>query len=193
MTASLTTEALLQVLRQYCPEGLWPDGPAYKTSPEARRLTQLLEDTQKDTRAWRSFVQRVREELPGCIPWDTTQPWIDPCYRLRVSLPVPVSEVDRRDEVVCLISLLAPAYVIYASHALNTGPFAEAWTRYPPLPPEFQLYGAKLSLIIESTFGATRLPNEVLFTPILGLAPRTGNVALGKARLIDLLFTPDRW
>lgn len=193
MTASLTAEALLQLLHQYYPAGLWSDDPAYRTSTEARLLTQLLEGAQKDMRAWRSFVQRVREEFPSCTLWDTTLLFYDPCYRLRVSLPVPVSGEDRRDEVVCLISLLAPAYVIYASHALNTGPFAEAWTRYPPLPPEFQPHGTKLALIIESAFGASRLPNEVLFTPVPGLAPRTGNVALGKARLIDLLFTPDRW
>jgi hypothetical protein len=95
--------------------------------------------------------------------------------------------------VVCLISLLAPAYALYASHALDTGPFAEAWTRYPPLPLEFHSYDAKLALIIESAFGASRLPNDVLFAPVPNLAPRTGNVALGEARLIDLLFTPDRW
>jgi hypothetical protein len=188
MTPAPSANTLIQFLHQYYPEGLRPDDPEYK----ARRLTQFLEDALKDTRAWEAFVERVRGEFPGCTLWDSTLLFYDPCYRLRVSLPVPLREEDRRDEVVCLISLLAPAYVIYASHSLDTGPFAEAWTRYPPLPPEFQPYEARLAALIESTFGSTRLPNEVLFTPVPDLAVRAGNVHLGKARLIDLLFTEDR-
>jgi hypothetical protein len=193
MTLDLSLASLLRLLHSYYPTGVRCDDPEYKASAEARRLTQFLEDAQKDTRAWKAFVQRVREEFPDCTFWDSTLLFYDPCYRLRVSLPVPARQEDRSDEVVCLISLLAPAYVIYASHSLNTGPFAEAWTRYPPLPPEFQPYEARLAAIIESTFGSTRLPNEVIFTPVPDLDVRAGNIHLGKARLIDLLFTEDRW
>jgi hypothetical protein len=116
----------------------------------------------------------------------------DPCYRLRISLPLPKEAEGARDELVCLMSLLAPAYVIYASHALKTGSFAQAWTRYPPLPPGFQPDEARLAALIESTFYATRLPNEVLFTPVPQMDHWGGNVGLGRARLIDLLFTEDR-
>jgi hypothetical protein len=193
MNPHLSAPSLVQLLRQYYPAGLWCDDPAYKASAEAQRLTRRLDDAQKNTRAWESCVQRIRAEFPGCTLWDATLLWIDPCYRLRVSLPNTTGSGDQRDAIICLVSLLAPAYVIYASHFLDTGPATESWTRYPPLPPEFQPYDAKLAPIIESAFGASRLPNDVLFTPIPDLAPRTGNVALGKARLIDLLFTPDRW
>ncbi len=67
------------------------------------------------------------------------------------------------------------------------------WLRFPPFPPEFQPHEAKLAGLIESTFGFTRLPNDVLFTPVPNLVPRTANFGLGKARLIDCLFTDDRW
>lgn len=193
MRPDLSATALVQLLRRYYPTGLWVDEPGYKESEQIQRLQRFLEEARSDTRAWAAFVQRVREEFPGSTLWDTTLLFYDPCYRLRVSLPLPNGGEDARDELVCLVSLLAPAYVIYASHGLNTGVFSEAWTRYPPLPPAFQPGEARLAALIESTFGAMRLPNEVLFTPVPEMDPWGGNVGLGKARLIDLLFTEDRW
>jgi hypothetical protein len=160
---------------------------------EAQRLTRLLEDEQKDLSAWKLFVQRVGELFPGCGLWDKTLLWLEPSYRLRVALPGTARSGNPQDELVCLLSVLAPVYAIYASHVLKTESLAEAWTRYPPLPAQFQPHEAKLAQLIESTFGAARLPNEVLFTPVADLDPRTGNVGLGKALLVDLLLTADRW
>ncbi|MFL5348338.1 MAG: hypothetical protein ACJ8AT_26380 [Hyalangium sp.] len=193
MKPDLSAAALVQLLHQYYPLRLWVDEPGYKESEQIQRLQRFLEEARKDMRAWGGFVQRVHEEFPGSTFWDSTLLSHDPCYRLRISLPWPKEAEDARDELVCLVSLLAPAYVIYASHALNTGPFAEAWTRYPPLPPAFQSAEARLAALIESTFGAARLPNAVLFAPVPEIDPWEGNVGLGRARLIDLLFTPDRW
>lgn len=135
MTPPLSAPSLVQLLRQYYPAGLWCDDPAYKASAEAQRLTRLLDDAQKDTRAWQAFVQRLHEEFPGCALWDTTLLWIDPCYRLRVSLPNMARGGDERDTIICLVSLLAPVYAIYASHFLDTGASTESWTRYPPCLP----------------------------------------------------------
>jgi hypothetical protein len=143
--------------------------------------------------AWKAFIQRVRDALPACSLWDMTLLIHDPCYRLRVSLPHQEPDGDRREEVVCLLSLLAPVYVLYASHMLYTGPFMEQWTRYPPLPPEFQACEAQLAKLVESSFSATRLPNEALFTPVPDMTPSGANLALGQARVADLLFTEDRW
>ncbi len=193
MAPTPSADAFGQLVHQFYPSGLWPDDPAYDASEEAQRLALLKAVAQQDTEAWKSFIRSAREAFPNCGFWDTTLLFHDPCYRLRVSLPMPVIQGERHDAVVCLLSLLAPAYVIYASHSLDTGPFAESWTRYPPLPSEFQPYEARLALLIESTFRSTRLPNEVLFTPLPDLTTPGGNLALGKARLIDLLFTPDRW
>jgi hypothetical protein len=72
-------------------------------------------------------------------------------------------------------------------------PEGEYWLRFPPFPPEFQAQEAKLAGLIESTFGFTRLSNDVLFTPVPDLVPRTANYVLGEAQLIDCLFTWHRW
>ena len=193
MTPDLSPSALVQLLRPYYPTGLGSDDPAYNASAEAQRLRQVREEAQKDMGAWKAFVQRVHETLPDCSLWDSTLLIYDPCYRLRVSLPQREPDEERSDELVCLLSLLAPAYVLYASHTLYTGPLLEQWTRYPPLPPAFQDCEAQLAGLVESTFTATRLPKEVLFTPVAGMTPPGATLALGKARLADLLFTEDRW
>ena len=193
MTGSFTAEALTRLLHRYYPPGLWTHDPAYDASEQALRLTQLLETAQRDTRPWESFVQKVREEFVGCTVWDMSLPWSEPCYRLRVYLPEAANDGKADDAVVCLLSLLAPVYALYASHFLEADSRVEKWTRYPPLPPEFQLHEAKLAGLIEASLGATRLPNEVLFTPVAGLAPRTGTHAPGEALMADLLLTHDRW
>jgi hypothetical protein len=193
MTGPFTVDALTRILHLYYPLGLWPTDPAYDASEEAQRLTQLLETAQKDGQQWKGFVQKAREEFAGCMLWDLTLLWSEPCYRLRVYLPGITRGGERHDAVVCLLSLLAPVYALYASHSLDTGPLVETWTRYPPLPPEFQPHEAKLAGLIEASFGATRLLNEVLFTPIARLAPRTGTAAPDEALLVDLLLTHDRW
>lgn len=63
----------------------------------------------------------------------------------------------------------------------------------PPFPPEFQSHEARLAELIESTFGFTRLTNEILFTPVPDLVPRTVNFGLGEAKLIDCLLTEHRY
>lgn len=188
-----TAQSLHLLLRQYYPAGLHADHPAYKQSEQARRLTQRLSEAGQDMSAWKAFVQRVREELPGCAFWDATLLFLVPCYSLRVQLPETVHDQERSDEVVCLLSVLAPVYVVYASHTVETGADSETWVRYPPLPPAFQPYEARLASLLEAAFGATRLPEEVLSFPLPELDPRTGNIPLGTARIIDLLFTTHRW
>lgn len=102
----------------------------------------------------------------------------------------------RYDGVVCLLSQIAPVYALYAAHVEERGAglsrSREAWLRFPPLPVEFQAHETRLAQLIESTFGFTRLSNEILFTPVPDLVPRVGHLQLGEAQLIDCLFTPYR-
>lgn len=193
MPLDLSASSFVPLLRSYYPAGLSPDDPAYTSSAEARRWQQATAAASNDMGAWKAFVQRVRETVPDSALWDLSLPFHDPCYRLRVSLPHQPPDSSQRDEVVCLVSLLAPAYVLYASHSLYTGPFMEQWTRYPPLPSAFQACEAQLAGLVEATFHATLLPKEVLFTPVADMTPPFANLALGQARLADLLFTSDRW
>ena len=71
-----------------------------------------------------------------------------------------------------MVSVLAPVYALYARHWKDDRTERETWLRYPPLPSEFQAHEAKLAALIESSFGAVRVPNEVLFTRVTGLRPR---------------------
>ncbi|WNG49084.1 hypothetical protein F0U60_36915 [Archangium minus] len=190
----LTADALIQLVHRYYPVGLGNEDPRYKESEESQRLTQLIHANIGGTQAWKDLVQRLREELPDCDIADATVPWHDPCYICRVSLPGFVPGAIRYDCVVCLLSQLAPVYALYASHMEKTSPPEQkAWLRFPPFPPEFQSHEAKLARLIESTFGFTRLSNDVLFTPVPDLVPRVGHCELGEAQLIDCLFTWYRW
>jgi hypothetical protein len=45
--------------------------------------------------------------------------------------------------------------------------------------------------LVRSELGAQPLPHDTLFTPVPDIQCR--NTSLGKARLIDCLFTDDRW
>ncbi|MFE8600211.1 hypothetical protein [Archangium violaceum] len=191
MKPELTVDALVQLVRRYYPAGIANEDPRYRESEEGQCLQTLLQTQVGGTPAWNAFVQKLRGEFPGCSVWDTTVPWHDPCYDCRVSLPGHVKGGPRYDSVVCMLSQLAPVYTLYASHVEDKGPGTERdyWLRFPPFPPEFQPHEAELAKLIESTFGFTRLPDDILFTPVPDLVPRTANFGLGKARLIDCLFT----
>ena len=196
MNPELTADALVQLVHRFHPANLLNVDPRYDESEEGQRLTALVHANAQPSPAWKDFIQRMREEFPDCSIWDTTIPRHDPCYSARVSQPGFVEGDPRCDDLVCLLSQLAPVYALYASHTQWKSPDfpeGEYWLRFPPFPPEFQEREAKLAGLIESTFGFTRLSNDVLFTPVPDLVPRTANFVLGEAQLIDCLFTWHRW
>jgi hypothetical protein len=191
MNQESLANALVQLAHCYHPAGLHNADPRYGDTEEAQRLTRLVHANAVGSPTWKDFIQRLRGEFPDCSIWDTTVPRHDPCYSARVSQPGFVTGDPRCDDVVCLLSQLAPVYALYASHTEEKGPGLprDHWLRFPPFPPEFQECEAKLAGLIESTLGFTRLSNDVLFTPVPDLVPRTANFELGKAQLIDCLFT----
>ncbi len=193
MMPDLTANALIELVHRYHPAGIDNEDPRYKSSEEAQRLSSLIQANAAPAQAWKEFVQRLHEEFPSCMIWDTTIPWHDPCRSCRVSLPGFETGQQRYDAVVCLLSLLVPVYALYASHSEEQGSKRGHWTAYPPLPSEFQSHEVKLSALIETTFGFTRLSNDILFIPVPDLVPRTANFGLGQAQLIDCLFTWHRW
>ena len=96
---------------------------------------------------------------------------------------------DEREEnaIGCMLSLLAPVYAVYATHHREEGLNKESWRRFPPLPPEFQAHGAKLATLVESSFGFSRLSNDVLFTPSQSSGSACSGT--GSARLLlECLF-----
>ena len=195
MNPELTVDALGQLIHRYYPVGIEEYDPRYLASEEAQHLKALLEAHVGGTPAWNAFVQRLREDFANCSIWDMTVPRHDPGYIVRVSLPGFVTGAPLYESVVCLLSKLAPVYALYASHLKENGPGLprDHWMRFPPFPAEFQSHEARLAESIESTFGFTRLPEEILCLPVPDLVPWTGRNRLGEARLIDFLFTEYRW
>jgi hypothetical protein len=99
---------------------------------------------------------------------------------------------DVQKAVVLLVSVLAPVHVLYASHqTFKGGRVSESRTCYPPLPGEFQPIEARLDALVRASLLTSRLSNEVLFTPVPDV--QVGHVDLGQARLVDCLFSDDRW
>jgi hypothetical protein len=190
------TDALVGLVHCYYPPGIEAYDPRYKESEEGQRLRRLLLANQQPSPTWDAFTDRVVEEFPGCSIWDATVPMHEPCNIVRVSLSGPGADHLPYDSVVGLLSQLAPVYALYASHhttRLSRGTGGEAWWRFAPLPPEYQAHEAKLAALIESVLGFTRLSTEALLTPVPDLAPNTGHCELGRARLVDCLFTPHLW
>jgi hypothetical protein len=187
-------DALVQLVHCYYPSGLRNDDPRYKESEEGQRLMRLLHANAPGSPTWKDFLHRLRGELPNCSIWDTTVPLSDPCYSCRVSQPGFVTGGPRCEDIVCLLSLLAPVYALYASELVSVSPTErKGWFGFPPFPPEFREREAKLAGLIESTLGYSRLSNDILFIPVPDLVPRSANYGPGEAQLVDCLFTTHRW
>lgn len=181
---------LLEYAHRYYPAGLSAEDPRYESSTEIQRLRQILNSAATDTRAWGDFLRRAEEVFPGGESFDTTPLPYRPSYRCQVNLPGQEAWLDRtrEDSVVCMLSVLAPVYALYAHHWKDDGTERESWTRYPPLPPEFQVHEAKLASLVEAAFGFARLSNEVLFTAVPDLHPLDGRSQHRAPWLVDLLF-----
>ena len=208
-------DSLMRLVRWYYPPGLAAYAPDYQGSEQATRLRSLLGGVARDVgdvteyaathppvpdevfalgatarelRAWPVFLERVRQEFPGCLIGNKTISFADPCYACEVGLPGVQIGCGRYDMVVCLLSLLAPVYAIYGYHDC---PGQDFWTRFPPLPEEFQDHERRLAALVEAEFGFTRLSKEILLTPTPDLVPLSGNLLLGEAKLIDCLITTE--
>lgn len=154
------TDALLELIHRYYPAGLESEDPRYAESEEGLRLTQLINAHVGGTQPWKDFIQRLHQNFSDCSIWDATVPYHDPCFICRVSQPGFVVGSPRYDSAVCLLSQLAPVYVLYASHVEDRGLGLKRdhWLGFPPLPAEFQDHEKRLAELIETTFGATACP-----------------------------------
>ncbi|MDY7232965.1 hypothetical protein [Hyalangium rubrum] len=195
MDSRFTAEALIQLVHRYYPAGVHRDDPSHSSTEEHQRLEALRQAAVQDVTSWEAFLQRIRDELPGCRVWDYPTIRYDPAREARVAQPnssLATPEVKEVKEVVLLVSILAPVHCLYASqHRYTDSRRGESTVFYSPLPSEYQAYEAKVDQLVEAFFSSVRLPNEVLFTPVPDL--QVGNTGLGQAKLIDCLFTDHRW
>lgn len=209
-------DSLMQLVRWYYPSGVEVYDPRYQETEQAKRLRALMDGmapamglvekytvglapvphevmtlgaTVQELSTWPAFLQRLKDQFSNCTVSNKTLPSYDPCYACQVYLTeIHPGRSLRYDAVVCLLSLLAPVYAIYGCCDVMNG---ESWTRFPPLPEEFQDHERRLAVLIEAEFGFTRLASDVLLTPTPDLVPPFGNLLLGEARLIDCLISTE--
>jgi len=191
MTNALSRDALLDVVHRFYPVNLYSTEPGYVESEQFQRLLARREDVLEELGAqWHEFVGGVRAELPDCKVLDMTYLRVDNCFRLRVYPPGTDRSTRHVKAAVACLSIMAPGYIIYSSYRENiNGEHTPARTFYNRMP-DTEAYESVLESNIHSIFGFTRIPNEVLFTPVPDI--QCFNVMLGKAMLADCLFTDDR-
>jgi hypothetical protein len=190
MDERFSSEALAKLVHRYYPAGIHGDEPLYRTTEEYQRWTAARRAAQENNQAWKGFLQQVHEQFPGCTLWELPGLLYDPSYRVRVYLPGSTKREGKA--LVVIASILAPVHVLYASKELQQEEGkTESQHWFPPLPLEFQEYEAKLDALIHASLGSTRLPKDVLFTPVPDL--QVGNISFGDVKLFHCLFTEDIW
>jgi hypothetical protein len=190
MSPVFSVDTLMARVRDYYPLGIASGDPRHEGSAETQRLRQLLRTEVIEPRAWQGFVQQVETRFPLCEVSATGPRLTRPSYRCEVTLSgmEPWPDRTREDSVVCMLSVIAPVYALYAHHWKDDRTERESWTRFPPLPPEFHAYEEGLAALLQSVFGFTRLPNGVLFTPVPDLHPLKSPPHSRAAWLQELLF-----
>ncbi|MBZ4423258.1 hypothetical protein [Myxococcus sp. RHSTA-1-4] len=192
MSQPVTAEALLRLVYRYYPAGIDGYDPRYAATEETKRLEALRRGAVADQRSWKSFLERIRKEMPGTHVWDYPNILYDPAYSVRVALPDSIVNASEEKEVVLMVCILAPVHILYADHHKRVHErLRETITHQPPLPAEFQPFAERLEALAIEAFGTTRLPEDVLSTPVPDL--QVGNLWFGKVTLADCLFGDHRW
>jgi hypothetical protein len=195
MSADLSTPRLLELVHQYYPANLRDAEEGYAESEQHQRLLRARQEALKNSGPWEHLVSKLTAVLPGCRVED----WSiifggDNCWRVRVYLPEVLRIAGGGLEVraiVVLVSILAPVYVRYSSlRKLVERRWEETKLVYEDLP-ETKPYADKVEALVRAELSVRPLTHDALFVPVPDIQCR--NTALGKAQLIDCLFTDDRW
>ena len=195
MRTDLSTPRLLELVHQHYPANLRDADEGYVESEQFQRLLRARRQAMEDAGPWLRLRARLAEALPDCRVED----WSiifggDNCWRARVYLPEVLQLEGGGQEVravVVLVSILAPVYVRYSSfRKLVAGRWEETKLFFENVP-ETKLHADKVEALVRSELNVQPLPHDTLFTPVPDI--QCGNTFLGKAQLIDCLFTDDRW
>jgi hypothetical protein len=195
MNEDFSASRLIELLHRYYPINLYSDQEEYGESEQYQRMLALRAHALKNPAEWKRLIARLREVLPECKVQDWTVLFSDDnCWRVRVYLPEVLKlpgGVEEFRAVVVLVSILAPVYVLYSSFQQNSEKGASPSETFYEDVPETKSYADKVEGLVRDVLHVHRLPNETLFTPVPDI--QCGNVSLGDAKLIDCLFTDDRW
>ncbi|MCY1074640.1 hypothetical protein [Archangium lansingense] len=187
---------LLEVVHQHYPANLWTSEEGYVESEQYQRLLKARREALENSGQWKRLLSRLREALPECSVEDWSVLFSDDnCWRVRVYLPEVLQHeggIKEHRAVVVLVSILAPVYVCYSSFRRYSGPhlWGTPGLFYEDVP-ETKPYADKVEALVRSELDVRPLPHETLFMPVPDIQCR--HTRLGEARLIDCLFTDDRW
>jgi hypothetical protein len=183
---------LSELVRQFYPASIASHDPAYAAAIESQRREARRTAAQKESSAWRGFLQRIQEALPGCGLWDQPSLLYYPCRNVRVYLPHSPMGSNTQDAVVLLVSVLGPFHALYASHQrYERKRVVETTTWFAPLPKRFMLHSEQLDTLASSELGSTRLTSDVLLAPVPDI--QVENVRASETKLIHCLFTSNLW
>jgi hypothetical protein len=199
MKPVLSAAQLDELVHRYYPVGLHGSEPGYAESEQYERLVGARERAERNPSAWERCFKKLEAALPDCDVEDWSVLLSDNCWRARVYLPgtVPVRLPETGEEgqeyraVVLLVSILAPVYCLYSSFQVRVGALWRPSRTFYAEVPETTRHVDIIDALVRTEMVIQRLPNETLFTPVSDI--QCHNVALGEAKLIDCLFTDDRW
>jgi uncharacterized protein YeaO (DUF488 family) len=187
-----SADNLVGLVHRFYPAGVANDAPERDASEERRRLEAVRKAAMQEGAAWEEFRRRVQEQLPDIGQWELPTLLSHPCRTLRAYLPHSPRGSDVQEAVVLLVSILAPVHALYASHQTYVGKrVVKSKTWFSPLPVRFRPVEARLDELAQSELGSTRLPNEILFTPVPDL--HVEHVPSNRVQLLHCLFTNNLW
>ena len=185
---------LIEVARQYFPEGHWPEG--YEASIEYRRRTDAHLRASTEYGSWRAMVRRLRERFPNVeirnesIRFEATESTpVDRCFAGAIELP-PRTVQEQNHRLGFRVSFVVPYYFVYSSHQLTGTSDFDFRTRF-----DFTADEADFVTSIEQEIKST-FPLHAKMEPSIGMVivPDVATTIRlpGEATIYDCLFS-DHW
>lgn len=193
MASAPSERELLEIVHRFYPAGVQSDTPEYRELPEAQRLVAARRQAIEQRAAWDTFLARARASVPDAHIADWSfllEAGHDACYQARITTAGTTPESPRLNEVVVLVSFLAPVYFIYTS--VTTRHDGRGWRRSFPswIQRTREVHGA-VEEIVRGTLEAFPLAASVLFGSVPDV--QCGNRWFGEVHLVDCLFSAHRW
>lgn len=192
---------LFELVHQFYPRGVWPDGASYESTVERGRQVEAVRGARADYARWRAMLGRIRARFAALALRDRGLPLLAgsfvAAYSGALVLPPPeAAKVGRREDMLGFeVSILAPYYVVYRSRIffLEGDPSGDKATLPEvrlDLAGDEQAYAREVGREIEATYGYEVMPPEAgrLLVPEVATCFR----GMGEATIYDCLLS-DEW
>lgn len=189
-------EALIDLAHRFHPRGIGPSDPAYDEQEPSRRLTAERRRAAAADAPWRAMLERLRARFPTLTIEDESRHLasgtFDACYTAKI--PLPPRHTERSRELLVLVSIIAPYYVILQARSVWRAPGQPSAGTRREVTHEIEAPERAIATIIaaeiEDVFGYEPMPPEIGDSIVPDVA--TSVRPIGQATLYDCLFTDDR-